>query len=123
MGHRLIRLSPIPSLFITAEEPKPAAAAAVPPTPSTPMDHHELDTSKLKKPLSPAVISLVLKHHIKDLGAIKASGPGGRILKGDVLAHLGLIPYKPAPPFRTSIAPPREEIVFAKVCVIRNMCV
>lgn len=99
-----------------AEEPKPAAAAA-PPTPSTPMDHHELDTSKLKKPLSPAVLSLVLKHHIKDLDAIKASGPGGRILKGDVLAHLGLIPYKPCPPFRTSIAPPREEIVFAKPAV------
>lgn len=86
------------------------------------MDHHELDTSKLKKPLSPAVLSLVLKHHIKDLDAIKASGPGGRILKGDVLAHLGLIPYKPCPPFRTSIAPPREEIVFAKVRLLCKSC-
>ena len=85
------------------------------PTPSEPMDHHDLDTSKLKKPLSPAVLSLVLKNHIKDLGAIKASGPGGRILKGDVLAHLGLIPFKPAPKPTTSAAPPRDQIVFAKV--------
>ncbi|KAI9497296.1 hypothetical protein BDB00DRAFT_23255 [Zychaea mexicana] len=96
------------------EEPKQEASKPAPAQPSTPLDHHDLDTSKLKKPLSPAVLSLVLKNHIKDLGAIKASGPGGRILKGDVLAHLGLIPYKPAPAPRTSIAPPREEIVFAK---------
>ncbi|KAI8144083.1 hypothetical protein BJV82DRAFT_608258 [Fennellomyces sp. T-0311] len=96
-----------------AETPKETPKTAAP-QPSAPMDHHDLDTSKLKKPLSPAVLSLVLKNHINDLSAIKASGPGGRILKGDVLAHLGLIPYKPAPKPRTSIAPPRDEIVFAK---------
>lgn len=79
------------------------------------MSHHDIDTSKLKKPLSPAVLNLVLRYHIKDLDAIKASGPGGRILKGDVLAHLGFIPYKPAPPPKTSAAPPRDQIVFAKV--------
>ncbi|KAI9321495.1 hypothetical protein BX666DRAFT_2017439 [Dichotomocladium elegans] len=93
------------------EIPKPVSAAS---TPTSSMDHHDLDTSKLKKPLSPAVLSLVLKHHIKDPSSIKASGPGGRLLKGDVLAHLGIIPFKPAPPFKTSAAPPREEIVFAK---------
>lgn len=94
------------------EASSPAKSA---PTPTVPMDHHDIDTSKLKKPLSPAVLNLVLRHHIKDVGAIKASGPGGRILKGDVLAHLGFIPYKPAPPMRTSAAPPRDQIVFAKV--------
>ncbi|KAF7725103.1 hypothetical protein EC973_000429 [Apophysomyces ossiformis] len=94
------------------EQPAPTSAPKQPIVAS--MDHHDLDTSKLKKPLSPAVLSLVLKHHIKDLDAIKASGPAGRILKGDVLAHLGMIPYKPAPKFKTSAAPPRDEIVIAK---------
>ncbi|KAI9244960.1 hypothetical protein BDA99DRAFT_549281 [Phascolomyces articulosus] len=94
------------------EEPKQEVAKPV--VLSEPMDHHDLDTSKLKKPLSPAVLCLVLKHHIKDLSAIKASGPGGRILKGDVLAHLGLIKYQPAPKPTTSAAPPRDQIVFAK---------
>ncbi|KAI8365262.1 uncharacterized protein BYT42DRAFT_158332 [Radiomyces spectabilis] len=92
-------------------EVQPSKAAAAP---TTPMDHHDLDTSKLKKPLSPAVLSLVLKHHIKDLDKIKASGPGGRILKGDVLAHLGMIAPKPMPKFNNSAAPPRDQIVFAK---------
>lgn len=95
-----------------AEQQKPAAA---PSAPVTPMDHHDLDTSKLKKSLSPAVLNLVLRHHIKDLGKIEASGPGGRILKGDVLAHLGLIKPSPAPPQKTSAAPPRDQIVFAQV--------
>ena len=98
-------------LLNTEADAKPATSIQ----PSEPMDHHDLDTSKLKKPLSPAVLNLVLKNHIKDLGAIKASGPGGRILKGDVLAHLGLIPFKPAPKPTTSAAPPRDQIVFAKV--------
>ncbi|KAG0169955.1 hypothetical protein DFQ28_007094 [Apophysomyces sp. BC1034] len=103
-----------PAQAVEKKEEQPAAAS----TPKQPivasMGHHDLDTSKLKKPLSPAVLSLVLKHHIKDLGAIKASGPGGRILKGDVLAHLGLIQYKPAPKFKSSAAPPRDEIVIVK---------
>lgn len=79
------------------------------------ISHKDLDTSKLKKPLSPAVYSLVLKYGIKDVDSIKASGNGGRILKGDVLAHLGLIKPKPAPKATLSIAPPRDQIVFAKV--------
>ncbi|KAI7894351.1 uncharacterized protein EV154DRAFT_498498 [Mucor mucedo] len=78
------------------------------------ISHKDLDTSKLKKPLSPAVYSLVLKYGIKDVDSIKASGNGGRILKGDVLAHLGLIKPKPAPKATLSIAPPRDQIVFAK---------
>lgn len=89
---------------------------AVTPQPTiTPISHHDVDTSQLKKPLSPAVQSLVLKYGIKDLGSIKASGNGGRILKGDVLAHLGLIKPKPAPKPTLSIAPPRDQIVFAQV--------
>ncbi|KAI8062528.1 hypothetical protein BC940DRAFT_308472 [Gongronella butleri] len=114
------------NIEVPQDEPAPAAAApaqeekkeerAAPSVsaPSTPMDHHDLDTSKLKKPLGPAVLSLVLRHHIKDLDAIKASGPGGRILKGDVLAHLGLIAPKPAPKPTLSVAPPRDQIEFAK---------
>ncbi|KAI8096927.1 uncharacterized protein BX664DRAFT_325207 [Halteromyces radiatus] len=96
----------------TIKEEKKEANASV--TPVVPMGHHDLDTSKLKKPLSPAVFSLVMRHHIKDVGQIKASGPGGRILKGDVLAHLGLIAPRPAPKPRHSVAPPRDQIEIAK---------
>ncbi|KAI8979465.1 hypothetical protein BDF20DRAFT_869707 [Mycotypha africana] len=92
------------------EEPEKKKAA---PTVS-PISHDDVDTSKLKKPLSPAVLSLVLKHGIKDVGSIEPSGYGGRLLKGDVLAHLGLIQPKPAPKPKLSIAPPRDQIVFAK---------
>ncbi|GAA5813985.1 hypothetical protein MFLAVUS_007475 [Mucor flavus] len=114
----------ISSVEIPAEEEQVAAPAsekkekpvAVTPQPTiTPISHHDVDTSQLKKPLSPAVQSLVLKYGIKDLGSIKASGNGGRILKGDVLAHLGLIKPKPAPKPTFSIAPPRDQIVFAQV--------
>lgn len=96
------------------EQEAPAAAPA-PATTASPISHHDIDTSKLKKPLSPAVLNLVLRHGIKDVGSIKASGNAGRILKGDVLAHLGLIAPKPAPKATFSIAPPRDQIVFAKV--------
>lgn len=64
---------------------------------------------------------MVLKHGIKDVDSIKASGNGGRILKGDVLAHLGLIKPKPAPKATLSAAPPRDQIVFAKV-KLRKLC-
>ncbi|ORX56959.1 hypothetical protein DM01DRAFT_1406397 [Hesseltinella vesiculosa] len=96
------------------EEKQQAAPAVNVAVALTPMDHHALDTSGLKKPLSPSVLGLVLRHHIKDLSAIKASGPGGRILKGDVLGHLGLIAPQPAPKPRHSVAPPRDQIEFAK---------
>lgn len=104
-------------LIICKIEEKPAATTT--PTPAvSPISHHEIDASKLKKPLSPAVLSLVLKYGIKDVDSIKASGNGGRILKGDVLGHLGLIKLKPAPKATLSIAPPRDQIVFAKVRLI-----
>jgi len=99
-----------------AEEASPATSAA--PTPSEPIDHHDIDTSKLKKPLSPAVLSLLLKHGVKDVSSIKPTGPGGRLLKGDVLGHLGLINYKAPPPFANTAAPPRDQIVFAKVNIL-----
>lgn len=46
-----------------------------------------------KYPLYPAVQSLVLANNIpeEDVLKIPASGPGGRLLKGDVLAYLGSI--------------------------------
>jgi len=57
--------------------PKPAAAppAAPPPPPA------------VLRPLGPAVRALVEQHAL-DPGEIAASGPGGRLTKGDVLAHL-----------------------------------
>jgi hypothetical protein len=50
------------------------------------------ETSHTKVPThpSPSVMSL-LKSNNLDAASIKGSGPKGRLLKGDVLAHLGLI--------------------------------
>ena len=47
-----------------------------------------------KYPLYPSVIALIHENHISDsdISKIPASGPNGRLLKGDVLAYLGKIP-------------------------------
>ncbi len=63
--------------------PQRAAAAATPPTPA-PAEPVPAPTSAV---LSPAVRRLVEEHQL-DPRAIKASGRGGRLTKGDVLAHL-----------------------------------
>lgn len=46
-----------------------------------------------KYPLYPSVIALVHENHLsdQDVAKIPASGPNGRLLKGDVLAYLGTI--------------------------------
>jgi pyruvate/2-oxoglutarate dehydrogenase complex dihydrolipoamide acyltransferase (E2) component len=46
-----------------------------------------------KYPLYPSVIALIHENHISDDDVLKisASGPNGRLLKGDVLAYLGTI--------------------------------
>ena len=70
--------APAPSAPAPAAAPRPApspapAAATATPTPVT--------------PLSPATRRLVEEHRL-DAGAIKGTGRGGRLTKGDVLAHL-----------------------------------
>ncbi len=61
---------------------KPAPAAAAPPTAIEP------ETTDAEAPaLSPAVRRLVAEKKV-DIGAIRGTGPGGRITKGDVLLHL-----------------------------------
>lgn len=46
-----------------------------------------------KYPLYPSVIALIHENHIsdEDVAKITATGPNGRLLKGDVLAYLGAI--------------------------------
>lgn len=58
-----------------SETPKPSPHRA-PKTPFTP---------------SPSVAHLLKEHGISDWSSIPASGPRGRLLKGDILAHLGKI--------------------------------
>lgn len=47
--------------------------------------------------ISPAVAHLLLQNHISDVTKVPATGPKGRVLKGDVLAFLGKIKARPAP--------------------------
>jgi 2-oxoglutarate dehydrogenase E2 component (dihydrolipoamide succinyltransferase) len=75
-----------PSASKPVEAP-PAAAAAPPPPART-------------RPLGPAARALVEQHAL-DPSGIAASGPGGRLTKGDVLAHL----EQPASPSLPAAAP------------------
>ncbi|KAG0028626.1 hypothetical protein BGZ81_004558 [Podila clonocystis] len=79
--------APAPAKEEKKETPAPKKEAHVPQTADTP-------SSKL---VSPAVAHLLLKHHITDVTKIPSTGPKGRVLKGDVLAFLGLIKARPAP--------------------------
>ncbi|KAF9213865.1 pyruvate dehydrogenase complex dihydrolipoamide acetyltransferase component (E2) [Podila verticillata] len=79
--------APAPAKEEKKETPAPKKEAHVPQTAASP-------SSKL---LSPAVAHLLLQHHITDITKIPSTGPKGRVLKGDVLAFLGLIKARPAP--------------------------
>ncbi|KAF3901615.1 hypothetical protein ABW21_db0205393 [Orbilia brochopaga] len=85
---------PIPSSSSAAEkEPEPAAA---PPKKSddssTGVPQSDSSSKPRKNPFvaSPG-IALLLHMHGLQLSDVKGTGPGGRVLKGDVLAHLGKI--------------------------------
>ncbi|KAJ6446568.1 pyruvate dehydrogenase protein x component [Purpureocillium lavendulum] len=71
-----------------AESDKPAPAAPQKSASSTSTEAHEQ-----RYPLMPAVEHLVKQNGLskEDVSRIKPTGPNGRLLKGDVLAHLGAI--------------------------------
>lgn len=61
---------------------------------STPAGHdHATPTNADGSALLPSVLSLIRFHNVAsdDVSKIKASGPKGRLLKGDILAHVGQI--------------------------------
>ena len=79
---------------------KPAAAPAPPPPPApAPAPAKDGDD------LSPAVRRMVEEHRL-DPGAIRATGPGGRLLKEDVQNYLDAGAKGPAPPPQAPAAPP-----------------
>jgi len=82
--------TPLPPPAAPAASPSPAPAAASP--------------ASAAPPFGPAVRALVGQNSL-DPGAIAASGPGGRLTKGDVLAHLE---RQPAPAPAPQAAPPRK---------------
>jgi pyruvate dehydrogenase complex dihydrolipoamide acetyltransferase long form len=77
-----------------AEKPTPAPAQPTATKVESGSDHH-------RKPkfiqYAPSVVHLLHNHHIKNPESIQATGPQGRLLKGDVLRHLGLIKGSPTP--------------------------
>ncbi len=87
---------PVQAAATAPAEPAPAApapaASASSPAPAGPA------ASKSVGPLSPAVRHLIDEHAL-DPAAIAPSGKGGRLTKGDILAHLA---QEPAP----AVAPP-----------------
>ncbi|PHH72821.1 hypothetical protein CDD82_5789 [Ophiocordyceps australis] len=93
------------ALQLPSEEPRaqPSKARDASPEPKTEetespaaRQSHDGDgqaTHPLRRPLMPSVEFLVHEHRIApaDVARIKPTGPGGRLLKGDVLAYLGSI--------------------------------
>jgi len=98
--------------------PKPAPAPAVPPPPTAaPAPPPAAGAESALYPssvLSPAVRHLVDQHAL-DPRAIKGTGRGGRLTKGDVLAHLegAALATAPPPPAPTPEPPPRPQLVVA----------
>ncbi len=94
-------------------EPPAAEPEAPPPTgpaePETPAPETapEEETADAP-PLSPAVRRLVAEQGV-DVGAVRGTGPGGRITKGDVLLHLeqaAAAPRQEAAPADDAVPPP-----------------
>jgi 2-oxoglutarate dehydrogenase E2 component (dihydrolipoamide succinyltransferase) len=87
----------------TASAPAPSPAApAAPAAPARPAPPPvAAERTAPARPLAPAVRALVEEHAL-DPEAIPATGPGGRLTKGDVLAHL----ERPAPPPAPASAAP-----------------
>lgn len=84
-----------PAAVTSAPDSKPQTAQQQPTsepqqkkTPSPPPS--EAQTQNKKYPLYPSVAALLHQHNLS-ASSIPASGPAGRLLKGDVLSHLGRI--------------------------------
>jgi 2-oxoglutarate dehydrogenase E2 component (dihydrolipoamide succinyltransferase) len=102
-----------------ATKPVPAAPQPAPAPAPTPAASPRTEPAEAKDgapPLSPAVRRLVTEEGIEP-AQVTGTGPGGRITKGDVLAHLSTpteAPAKPmaepapAPPRPAALAGPRE---------------
>lgn len=96
-----------------AAAPPDAPAPAAPPAEAAPVaaaPANVEETAPAPPPLSPAVRRLVAEHDL-DPAALKGSGKGGRILKGDVIDALSAdapttTPPAPAPAAPAADAPP-----------------
>lgn len=77
------------------ETPKAETPKAETPKPSTPAPSGTSTVANPKQVLFPSVATLLAENNISRddaIAKIKATGPNGRLLKGDVLAYLGKIP-------------------------------
>lgn len=73
----------------TTEKPKEEKTPSEEKTTDKKTDHKVSITSD--ETLSPAVLRLLHEHGISDPKTITATGPQGRLLKGDVLVHVGTV--------------------------------
>ena len=107
------------------EEPVPAA----PPPPSEPPAAEppkEIPLAAVEPVLAPSVRRLVAEHNL-DVARIPATGPGGRVTKGDVILYLeqAAVAAPPQPvaepaPLREIAPPPEEEITRKPMSRIRQ---
>ncbi len=89
--------------------PTPAAAPTPPPPQAAPPAPAAPAASRHVGPLSPAVRHLIDEHAL-DPAAIPPSGKGGRLTKGDVLAHLAQPAPAPAAPAPAAAPAPKPAV-------------
>ena len=95
-----------PPAPVATQSAGPVAVPAPPAAPTSPADGRLATATEV--PFGPAVRRLVEEHSL-DAASVKATGPGGRLLKEDVLRHLEAAtsyPAIPAPSAAPAAAPP-----------------
>lgn len=106
------------------EEPKPKAESTRKEAPSKASESSRSDSGLAVKAnpnqtLFPSVLSLAAENKLskeKVIESISASGPNGRILKGDILAYLGKVPQKSVEELTSSIKK-REHLDLSNIVV------
>jgi 2-oxoglutarate dehydrogenase E2 component (dihydrolipoamide succinyltransferase) len=93
-----------------ASSPAPAPPPSAPSVPAESVRSPSPGADGGAAPLSPAVRRLVTEEHV-DVSSVPATGPRGRLTKGDVLAHLESLSAPEVEPTSTPTvdSPPRDE--------------
>ena len=104
---------PSPTEAVPAQAPQPAAPAATNGVGNSTTLDGTADQVFERAPgervrASPLVKRFAAEHGI-DLRAIRGTGPGGRIVKADILPHVGRPSVGPVPPLATPQAPTSER--------------
>ncbi len=108
VGEVIAELEELAAGSVAAAAPVAPAVAARPAAPATPASPPP-GADPPAAPVMPAAERLMAEQGLA-AGSVAGSGPGGRVLKEDVLRHLeAAAAAPPAPAVRAGVAPPRRR--------------